>query len=995
MTAAHLDIESRSTCDLKSAGLYRYWEDPETEVLVVRWRIGDGPVGEWVPLSDPSDEENRCHALVDHLRAGGTVTGHNIAFDREGWNRCISLPAGFPEIAVEQTDCTMARCASLSLPQSLEQAGKALGLKIQKDAEGHRLMMRMCKPKTQEPLTWHETPEQLARLSEYCAQDVLAECAIDAAVPQLSPSEKRLWVLDQKINARGVQLDMPMVDKALAVAERAALAASEQIYELTDGAVQRTTETAKIVKWLNARGIPAESIAKGEQDELLVRADLFDDPLARQVIELRRASAKSSVAKYRAMQRSVCKDGRVRGTLNFHGASTGRWAGRLIQPQNLPRIGDAGPDVEELHAILAAYDADEAFAVCQLNFDNPLDVLSKALRSMLIAKPGHELVGGDYSNIEGRVNAWLAGEDWKVQAFADFDAGVGADLYVLAYAKAFGVEPESVDKFLRQQGKVMELALGYQGGVRAFQKMAAGYGMVVSDERADELKVAWREAHPAIVKSWYALQDAAINAVRNPGMKVPCLDGKIIYMVKNNILWCRLPSGRPLAYVAPHIEQGKCKACGGTGGLFDKEADAFANPREDCPECWGRGEVKARVCFYGQNSATKKWQKNSLYGGLQCLTGDNLVLCRRGWVRLDQVEGGDQVWDGVDWVPHGGLVFKGVKQTLTLDGVRLTADHHVLTKQGWKSASSCEGLERPDVRLPDGFALPWGQREEVPLAFPLRVRGGSGQGGGRGQARKDQVLRVLPGPGAAGTRDHARHVEGAAVRGVAVDAGAVRQPKASGVGELRRAWDHCLRAVEFLRAVLGRYGAYLPAGVGHRSAGQRRWVQREQLPLGDAQDQQSQQAAEFSHRHSVGGDDCVGSSGAVRHRAIDALVSDRPGGPARFAVRETGRHEQVYDLLNCGPRHRFAVRSRKGLLLAHNCENVVQAIARDILAEGMFRLEDAGYPLVLTVHDENICEVPEGFGSPEELAELMSIVPTWAEGLPVAVSAWKDPRYVK
>ena len=689
MTVAHLDIETRSTCDLKTAGLYRYFEDPETEVLVVRWRIGDGPVEEFNPKAKPLPG----NPLRLFLEAGGVVTGHNIAFDREGWNRRI---AGYvwPEITVEQTDCTMARCAALSLPQSLEQAGKALGLKIQKDVEGHRLMMKMCRPKTHDPVTWHETPEQLARLSEYCAQDVLAECAIDAAVPQLSPSEKRLWVLDQKINARGVQLDMPMVDKALAVAERAALAASERIYDLTAGAVQRTTETAKIVKWLNARGIPAESIAKGEQDELLVRADLFDDPLARQVIELRRASAKSSVAKYRAMQRSVCKDGRVRGTLNFHGASTGRWAGRLIQPQNLPRIGDAGADVEALRDILSHTDADEAFAACQLNFENPLDILSKALRSMLIAKPGHELVGGDYSNIEGRVNAWLAGEDWKVQAFADFDAGVGADLYVLAYAKAFGVEPESVDKFLRQQGKVMELALGYQGGVRAFQKMAAGYGMVVSDERADELKVAWREAHPAIVKSWYALQDAAINAVRNPGMKVPCLDGKIIYMVKNNILWCRLPNGRPLAYVAPHIEQGKCKACGGTGDLFDKEADAFADPREDCPECWGRGEVKARVCFCGQNSATKKWQKNSLYGGLQC-------------------------------------------------------------------------------------------------------------------------------------------------------------------------------------------------------------------------------------------------------------------------------------------------------------ENVVQAIARDILAEGMFRLEDAGYPLVLTVHDENICEVPEGFGSPEELAELMSIVPTWAEGLPVAVSAWKDARYVK
>ena len=616
MTVAHLDIETRSTCDLKTAGLYRYFEDPETEVLVVRWRIGDGPVGEWRPGDTPPGQWNGpLLPFLEHIMVCNDVAGHNIAFDREGWNTKIAPVYGFPPITEEMTDCTMARCAALSLPQSLEQAGKALGLKIQKDVDGHRLMMKMCRPKTHDPITWHETPEQLERLSEYCAQDVLAECAIDAAVPQLSPSEKRLWVLDQKINARGVQLDMPMVDKALAVAERAALAASEQIYDLTGGAVQRTTETAKIVKWLNARGIPAESIAKGEQDELLVRADLFDDPLARQVIELRRASAKSSVAKYRAMQRSVCKDGRVRGTLNFHGASTGRWAGRLIQPQNLPRIGDAGPDVEDLHAILAAYDADEAFAVCQLNFENPLGILSKALRSMLIAKQGHELIGGDYSNIEGRVNAWLAGEDWKTEAFFAFDRGEGPDLYKVTYGRAFGIDPEDVTKEQRNGvGKVMDLAFSFGGGVNAYHKMGAAYGQVVSAETADGFKFVWREAHLAIKAGWYELVGAAINAVRNPGMKVPCLGGKIIYRVVNNILWCRLPSGRPLAYVAPHIESGTCKACKGTGSLMHESEGTIL--LEECFECWGRGEIKARVAFYGQNSATKKWQKNALWHGL-------------------------------------------------------------------------------------------------------------------------------------------------------------------------------------------------------------------------------------------------------------------------------------------------------------------------------------------------------------------------------------------
>ena len=356
---AHLDLESRSTCDLKSAGLYRYWEDPETEVLIVRWRIGDGPVG---GLHDNA-------ALLKHIFKGGKVVGHNIAFDREGWNRKVAPKFGWPQITIEQTDCTMARCAALALPQGLDQAGKALGLKIHKDAEGHRLMLRMCKPKKLHPdgsVDWNETTEQLARLSAYCAQDVLAECAVDAAVPKLSASEKAVWVLDQKINARGVQLDIGLVDRALAVAELAALAANYRVRFLTDGEVHKTTEVAKTVRWLNARGVPAKSLAKGGIDDLIICTDLFDDPTARLVVELRRATAKSSVAKYRAMQRSVCADGRVRGTLNYHGASTGRWAGRLIQPQNLPRIGDYSDDVAELHNILLNHDAQAAFDIARV-----------------------------------------------------------------------------------------------------------------------------------------------------------------------------------------------------------------------------------------------------------------------------------------------------------------------------------------------------------------------------------------------------------------------------------------------------------------------------------------------------------------------------------------------------------------------------------------------------------------------------------------------------
>ena len=658
LPSAHLDVETRSTCELKSAGLYRYFEDPTTECIVVRFRIGNGPI-----LGEADLDE-----LKAHIAAGGLVVGHNIAFDRTCWNTLLAPDCPLP---VEQADCTMARAAALALPQSLDMTSKALGLKSQKDAEGHRLMLRMCKPrKIHEDgrIDWWESPEQMQRLGDYCDGDVYAESEADRVLLNLSKHERKVWMLDQKINERGVQVDIGMVLRAKAVAEVAVKAANARMAVLTDGAVKKSTEVAKIVSWLGDRGVVTASLAKGHIEDVLVCADMFDDAAAREVVELRRASAKSSVAKYKAMENSVCADGRVRGTLNYHGAATGRWAGRLIQPQNLPRILDAAADVLELHEILKSTDDPKvAHDHAALHWSNPLEILSRALRSMIISAPGHRLLGADYANIEGRVNAWLSGEKWKTQAFFDYDNGVGADLYKLAYAKAFRIDLEDVTYDHRQIGKVMELSMGYQGGVRAFQKMGANYGVVVSDDRAEELKSAWREAHPSVVSGWWELQGAAIQAVRSPGMKVPVYGGRVSYLCQHGFLWCRLPSMRVLAYASPSI--------------------IWTEPTAE-------RKSRPQVQFYGVDSMTKKWGPNRLYGGLQC-------------------------------------------------------------------------------------------------------------------------------------------------------------------------------------------------------------------------------------------------------------------------------------------------------------ENIVQAVARDVLVESMFRLEAAGYPLVLTVHDENICEMPNGQGSVEELSEIMSIVPDWADGLPVAVSAWEDFRYVK
>ena len=602
--ASH-DHESRSEIDLKKAGLHRYWEDDSSISLCMAWRIGGGAPVAW-RRGEPAPPE-----MVAHIKAGGMVIAHNSAFDRHAWNK------EFPDcpLPIEQCDCTMARAAAMALPQGLDQLGQALKSPIQKDREGSRLMMRLCKPIGRDESGGPLFDEDLGkheRNVEYCINDVLTEQSIDKIVPLLSKRERHIWILDQKINDRGVAVDVKLVERAFAAVQVAALRAHKRMRDLTQGHVHKTSEVAKLIAWLNRRGIPCESVAKGEADELLLRAGLMNDPVAAEAISLRREAAKASTAKYQAILNSVCKDGRVRGSLRYHGASTGRWAGSGMQPQNFPRVRDQQSVIETLQILRDAPSGDEACDAIRLFIGEPMMALSQCLRAMLIAKPGHRLMGGDYANIEGRVNAWLAGEHWKVSAFADFDNGVGDDLYSLAYSRAFHVPVDLVTGDQRQIGKVMELSMGFQGGWRAFEKMGANYGISVGEERGEQLKKAWRDAHPAITQSWWELQDAAIEAVERPGLSIPALDGRVQYKSAHGMLWCQLPSLRCLVYAAPRIK-------------WSEATEERSSRRQ--------------VIFDGVDSVTKQWGPKALYGGLQC---ENIVqavardILAEGMLRLEE-----------------------------------------------------------------------------------------------------------------------------------------------------------------------------------------------------------------------------------------------------------------------------------------------------------------------------------------------------------------------
>lgn len=587
---AHIDFETRATVDLLKSGAYPYFEGPQTKILCLAYKLGAEPTRSWVPgQPDPQP-------LLDHIASGGPVMAHNNAFDRTCWN--AKTPAHWPRLKLAQCDCTMARAASLGLPQSLAYLGDALKISLPKDADGHRLMMLMCKPNGYDQLgfpLWRDSPAMRADLTTYNRRDVDAEHEISHHLPPLSARERRVWLLDQEINDRGVLVDLPLVRRAAAVVEEAKGRADKAMWKLTDGAVKKVTEAKRIVDWVNAKGLPCESIAEGEFEGLLVGAELFDEPVVADVVRLRQASAKAF--KFPAMIAHACADGRVRGSLAYHGAFNGRWAGRGIQPQNFKRIEDEDDEAVvkiALTVLTTCKSAADGVDLLEMLVDSPLDALSICSRPMLCAAPGKKLVGGDFSNIEGRIAAWLAGETWKLQAFRDYDAGTGPDLYRVMASRILEKSVDRIDKPDRQLwGKVPELACGYQGGFAAFQRMGAKYGVRLPESKVMPIVRGWREGNPRIVAAWGELQEAALNAVSAPGCVVTALGGRISYVVANGFLFCKLPVGRVIAYVSPTIEW-KTKEVTIDGELVEVR--------------------RYGVSYWGEK---KGWRKLDLYGGAQ------------------------------------------------------------------------------------------------------------------------------------------------------------------------------------------------------------------------------------------------------------------------------------------------------------------------------------------------------------------------------------------
>lgn len=570
MSTLYLDLETYSEADLSSCGAYVYARHPSTEVLLFAYALDNAPVRLWDCMADPDMPDDLARHLAD---PDVVLVAHNAQFDRWVIEHVLRIRP-----ALTRWRCTMAKAYTVGLPGKLEQLGAALGLAddLQKLREGARLIrlfsvpqrprIRRRQDETQEEFearyaeqttraTAETHPEDWERFREYAIRDVESLREIDRRLPgwNYQGEELALWHLDQKINDRGLPVDLKLARLAAKLCDAEQDRLNAELSEITDGAVMSHSRRDAVMAWIRSRGVDITGYTKADVSGLLERPDLPAD--VRRVLEIRQEAGRTSTAKYVAFARVTDpEDRRIRGAFQYAGASrTMRWAGRMVQPQNFPR-----PTIDDTDTAAEAV----LNGTAELLYDNLMEVGASVVRSVIAAPKGRTLVAGDYSNIEGRVLAWLAGEEWKLQAFRDFDAGIGHDIYKQAYSRTFGVPVESVTADQRQVGKVEELAFGYQGSVGAFRQFgdAFGVGKDMTDEEILVFVRGWRQGHPATVSWWYELEEAAVRAVRNPGKAFRAR--KVVYKVqrygKNVWLLCRLPSGRFLTYYAPRLTHDGC-----------------------------------------------------------------------------------------------------------------------------------------------------------------------------------------------------------------------------------------------------------------------------------------------------------------------------------------------------------------------------------------------------------------------------------------------------
>jgi DNA polymerase bacteriophage-type len=690
--ALHLDYETRSKVNLRVVGPWVYGEHWSTDVWCACFARGEGEVEAWHPGDSVPDTVTRAYA------DGVPFIAHNVGFERAITLTQMAPKHGWPIVPVEQWYCTASMGAAMALPRGLEDAAVLMGCIEQKDMEGHALMMKMSKPEKTykclacagtgtsiitrntvctvcgghgEVLKWRETPEMIERGTTYCKQDVRTERSLACKVRELPPAEREVWLLDQRMNERGVLIDAPLVRKAQVIVAKATQELTDQVKFLTQsdlfkGGV-KTSQVAKLRWWLAFEGLPVENLSKDTITGLLESQNL--DAQVAQALELRQEAAKSSNAKLNAYLNRLCADAHMRDNLMYHGASTGRWTARGAQLQNLPSRYLLTKD--QVAAALWMLENDWDGDQMRPFTDTPLEVISACLRGMIIADPGEDIIAVDYNSIEARGTAWLS---LCVGLLGVFERGEDPYLYMASRIYSY-IDLTHVDWANKREvnelklryahermiGKIAVLGLGYQMGWEKFQATCAKDRVLISDQESKGVVGTYREANFEIPELWGDLDQAAMEAVTRPGQVFKVAGGKIRFMRENKWLYMGLPSGRVLSYANPSIKKREM-------------------PWID--ESTGRKAQRWGVSYFGVNSITHRWGPQHGYGGKWC---ENAVqgLCRdllaQAMLRLEA---------------------RGYRQIISVHDEAVSA-----VPEGWGSVSEAEAIMCEPVGWAEGLPV--------------------------------------------------------------------------------------------------------------------------------------------------------------------------------------------------------------------------------------------------------------------------------------------------
>ena len=551
-----IDIETRSDKDISKCGIYAYTDTPYFDILLFAYSIDGQPVQVVDMANGEEIPENVLVALVDE---NVIKRAFNVNFERVCLSKYLrkNYPQYFQSYSIDEDTvgdflnpeswhCSMIHARTLGLPSSLAEVGKVLGIEQQKMTEGKALIKFFCVPyDTVDGVPQFHNPKDYPDKWEifkaYNKRDVEAELEIDRRLSRF-PVPDFLWkefYLDQEINDRGILVDMQLADKAISLDAEAKAKLTAEMKRLTG--VENPNSVYQLLDWLETQGYKSDSLGKAQVQELIKTAK---EPV-KSVLQMRLQLSKSSVKKYTAMKNTACSDNRARGMFSFYGASrTGRWAGRNVQLQNLPQ--NHLPDLSEARELVKY----GSFEDIQMLYDDVPDTLSQLIRTAFIPRQGMKFIVADFSAIEARVIAWLAGEEWRMKAFAN-----GEDIYCASASKMFGVPvvKHGENGHLRQKGKISELACGFGGSVGAMKAMGAD-SLGLSDTELKQIVTDWREASPHITELWWAVDRAVKKAIKG---KTATKTHGLLFSYEAGFLFIRLPSGRRLAYAKPYIGKNK------------------------------------------------------------------------------------------------------------------------------------------------------------------------------------------------------------------------------------------------------------------------------------------------------------------------------------------------------------------------------------------------------------------------------------------------------